>query len=171
MQSTETTRSGIFKTHHYGLDHYWSALFKIFVFMPHRTVKLHQSSSQPVLLHFCTGLATAASFSCCGERVLGILQDVVGLPGWSCSAYTLVILQKRHKWEPEVKAWTINRSLYYVLINRWTPLTLNGAWRHSTPQHHLFGKVTCRNCPLESRNCKTCTGDFHLPAWIFMLWA
>lgn len=54
---------------HYGVDHYRILLFKIFVFIAQRTVELHQSSSQPILLHLCNVLEIAASFSCCGENV------------------------------------------------------------------------------------------------------
>lgn len=69
VQSTKATRPDIFKTHRYGVDLYRGPLIKIFVFIPHRTAELRWSFSQPILLHPCTGLAIAASFSCCGGRV------------------------------------------------------------------------------------------------------
>ena len=66
----------------------------------------------------------------------------------------LVILQKRQTWEPEVRARTINRSLWYVLMDQWTLLTLNGAWRHSSPHHRYLVRWPAETVPWRAGTAK-----------------
>lgn len=125
-------------------------LFKVFVFIIHRSIKSHQSSCQFILLHLFT--VSHAAVKGCSQTSFHVY--VVSIPGWSCSTYVLFIQQKRHRWEPEFRAQTTNRSLWYVLIDWWTLMTLNGAWRHNTPHHYCLAKWSGESVPWKAGTAK-----------------